>query len=100
MLSVRGRGLATKSTVPTTLFLPILWDPNANHSITTMGGWAGQVPEGRDSTPMPSRKKEREIHIYWLKVPYIDFVTFGEGAGGRLVLCPRDRTPHLSEKVP
>ena len=28
-----------------------------------MGGWAGQVPEGRDSTPMPSRKKERESTV-------------------------------------
>ena len=63
LFSVKGRGLATKITVPTTLFVPFHWDPNANHSITTMGGWAGQVPEGRDSTPMPSRKKERYIYI-------------------------------------
>ena len=65
LFSVRGRGLATKNTVPTTLFLPIHWDPNANHSTITMGGWAGQAPEGRDSTPMPSRKKEKREECHF-----------------------------------
>ena len=40
--------------------LPLLGDPNANRSLTQWVDWAGQWPEGRTSTPTPSRKKERE----------------------------------------
>ena len=40
--------------------LPLLGDPNANRSLIQWVDWAGQWPEGRTSTPTPSRKKERE----------------------------------------
>ena len=40
--------------------LPLLGDPNANRSLIQWVDWAGQWPEGRTSTPTPSRKKERD----------------------------------------
>ena len=38
-------------------------NPKAGHSITTWCGWAGQVPEGHDVTPKPSRKKENPLQL-------------------------------------